>query len=599
MSNAFVFALTEPGFETAQSIATLLGTKASGLAARIPGGDIDDLDDALAQAFRAGRPIVGVTAAGILIRKLGPLLQDKRDDPPVVAVSEDGAFVVPLIGGHHGANALADRLAVALDGTAAVTTAGDHRFGVALDDPPEGWKLANPEDAKGVMAGLLAGETINIDSRLDWLLESALPVGTEGEYHALASAEHHPGDENRLTFHPQTLCLGVGCERDAPLDDLLETVSRALDGLSPISLAGIFSIDVKIDEAAILALATHLGVPLRFFDADRLEQETPRLATPSDIVFQEVGCHGVAEGAALAAAGPDGHLIRPKVKGQRSTAAIAEAPHPMVAAEVPGKRRGHLAVVGIGPGQAGWRTPEADRLVSGATDLVGYGLYLDLLGSAAEGKARHGYELGQEIDRCRQALDLAAEGRNVALICSGDAGIYAMAALVFEVLERDAKPDWKAVDIEITPGISALQAAAARAGAPLGHDFCTISLSDLLTPWEVIEKRIRAAAVGDFVVSFYNPVSKRRRTQLAEARRILLEHRPAETPVVIARELGRPDEAITLTTLRDLDPETIDMLTLVMVGSSTSRRFGERVYTPRGYEAKDRMGKAREGGASS
>ncbi len=188
----------------------------------------------------------------------------------------------------------------------------------------------------------------------------------------------------------------------------------------------------------------------------------------------------------------------------------------------------------------------------------------------------------------------------MALICSGDPGIYAMAALVFEFLERDEQPAWRRLEVTVVPGISALQAAAARAGAPLGHDFCAISLSDLLTPWPTIERRLAAAAVGDFVVALYNPVSKRRTTQLTRAVEILRAHRTAETPVVLARNLGREGEAVTVLRLDEIAPEKVDMLTLVLVGSIETRRIergdgGCWVYTPRGYAAK--AGSAKAGAA--
>ena len=186
----------------------------------------------------------------------------------------------------------------------------------------------------------------------------------------------------------------------------------------------------------------------------------------------------------------------------------------------------------------------------------------------------------------RAALDLAAEGRSVALVSSGDAGIYAMATLVFELLARGEQVAWNRVEIAVAPGISALQAAAARAGAPLGHDFCAISLSDLLTPWAAIETRLKAAAEADFVVALYNPVSSRRREALPRARDILLGRRPNDTPVVIARNLGRDGESVRTVELAALTESDADMLTVLIVGSSQTRRVGRWVYTPRGYAAK-------------
>jgi cobalt-precorrin 5A hydrolase/precorrin-3B C17-methyltransferase len=254
-------------------------------------------------------------------------------------------------------------------------------------------------------------------------------------------------------------------------------------------------------------------------------------------------------------------------------------------------------VIGLGPGDTRWRTPEADAALTRATHIVGYQGYLNLLGAPDPGKRYHAYELGEESRRVSAALALAGKGESVALVCSGDAGIYAMASLVFETLEHCNEPAWMRIAVTVVPGISALQAAAARVGAPLGHDFCAVSLSDLLTPWSAIEQRLRAAAQGDFVVALYNPFSQRRRTHLARAARILLASRPATTPVAVARNLGRDGETVELTTLGELERLEADMLTILVVGASQSRRMRmpdgtERMYTPRGYSTKTQSGAA-------
>ena len=409
---------------------------------------------------------------------------------------------------------------------------------------------------------------------------------------------------NVLVLHPATIAVGVGCERGADPAELRELVMRCLKdaGVAPQSVAGIFSIALKAAEPAIHELAEQLDAPARFLSADALLAETPRLSEKSEIVFRETGCWGVAEGAALAAAGADASLILSKQRSARATCAIARSPR-IIRAESIGRARGRLFIVGIGPGDAAARTAEADSAIRASTDLVGYRLYLDLLGPLAAGKTRHDFDLGAEEARVAHALDIAAQGRDVALISSGDAGIYAMGSLMFELIGRGARLDWARVEISCAPGVSAMQTAAARLGAPLGHDFCAISLSDLLTPWPVIEQRLRAAADGDFVVAFYNPVSQRRRTQLVSARSILLNARSADTPVAIARNLGREGERVTITTLAALDPDQVDMLSLVLVGSSTTRRVsrpdgGEWLYTPRGYEAKQGAAKPRKDDAA-
>jgi cobalt-precorrin 5A hydrolase/precorrin-3B C17-methyltransferase len=598
-----IVVLNSASLEIAETTAKAVGGTVHGLRPRVHGADLlfDAAGDHLRTLFRDGRPIIAVMASGALIRLLASQLLDKTSEPPVLAVSEDGASVVPLLGGHRGANDLARLVAAALDGHAAVTTAGDVRFGVALDAPPEGYVLTNPEAAKNVMAALLSGSSAVLHGEADWLRGSAIPIADEAPVRLTVTDKLRDGGDNELVFAPKTLCFGIGCERGAEPQEVIGLAERALSdaGLASRAVAGVFSIDVKADEPAIHALADHFGVPARFFAASVLEAEEDRLVNPSDIVFAEVGCHGVAEGAALAAAGTDGTLIVPKWKSKRATCAIGRSPEP-VNASSRGRPRGALYIVGIGPGSDDWRSPEVSALVSRSSDLVGYSLYLDLLGSLADGKVRHDFDLGREEARVHHAMELAGKGRTVSLVCSGDAGIYAMATLVFELLDKARPKDSeqsglsdaaRRIDIAVSPGISALQAAAARAGAPLGHDFCTISLSDLLTPWPDIKRRIAGAVEGDFVIAFYNPVSKRRRTQLAYARDELLQHRPHDTPVILATNLGRRGERIRVVPLGELKVDDVDMLTVVIVGSSQTRTVGtgdgrQWVYTPRGYAAK-------------
>lgn len=593
---AAIIVVTPAALDTARAIARALpGAEIHGLAGRVTADDVTMFVETaphLRALFAAGTPIIGICAAGILIRALAPLLSDKRAEPPVLAVAVDGSAVVPLLGGHHGANKMARTLGMALDCPAAITTAGDLALGQALDEPPSGWTIENPQAAKAVAAALLAGVPARLEveaGEAGWL--SGLPFCDGPGPLVRVTDRQVEFDEDELVLHPPVLALGLGCERGCDPAELEALVRATLDAeaLSPASVACVASVDLKADEAAIHAVAKTLGVPARFYTASELNQQAGRLANPSDVVLREIGCPGVSEGAALAAAGPDGVLVVPKTKSKRATMAVARAPGDIDCAQV-GRARGKLFIVGIGPGTPDWRTPEASSAIAASGDLVGYGMYLDLLGAAAHGKIRHESGLGAEADRARMALDLAGQGRTVSLVCSGDAGIYALATLAFELMDRERRPEWLRLDIQVVPGVSALQAAAARAGAPVNHDFCTISLSDLLTPWQSIEKRLEAAARADFVVCFYNPVSQRRRDQLTRARDILLTGRPPETPVILARQLGRPEERIDIITLGELTADHADMLTMVVVGSSetkildtASRRF---VYTPRGYAKK-------------
>ena len=549
----------------------------------------------LVAAFRDGRPVVAIAAAGIVVRLLAPWLGDKRDEPPVVVVDEAGHFVVPLLGGHRGANDLARRLAAAIGAEAVVTTAGDGRFGLALDAPPPGFRLAHPEAAKPFMAALLEGAGCRLDDPADlagWLHASRLPFAEAGPLIIEVTHERRAPAEDRLTFHPATLALGVGCERNADPEELADLVTTTLAeaGLAAEAVACVASVSLKAAEPAIHAVAERLAVPARFFERTRLAEETPRLATPSAVVEAEIGIPGVAEAAALAAVGTGGRLLVAKRKSRRCTVALALAAQPIDPATV-GRPRGRLTVLGFGPGDPATRTPAASLALEQADLVIGYGLYLDLVADLTAGAEHRRYPLGEERDRCIAAIAEAASGRNVALVCSGDPGIYAMAALVMEILDKT--PDEAAARIRVTvlPGVSALQVAAARSGAPLGHDFAVISLSDLLTPMAVIEQRLAAAAAGDFALALYNPVSQRRRTALASAKRLLLDHRPPTTPVVIARNLGRDGETVVTTNLGDLEVDQVDMLSIVLIGASQSRSFARLdgttcTYTPRGYSVR-------------
>lgn len=591
-----VVILSEAAASLGRRIAADIGGELHGAAARVEEADVRfaSAKDHVQALFAAGRPIVAVMASGALIRLVAPLLSDKHSEPPVLAVAEDGSSVVPLLGGHHGANDLARQIASVLGAHAAITTAGDLKFGVALDQPPEGYVLANPDSAKAVMAELVAGAGARLEgASAAWLIQSRLPFEQEARVTLTVTDQQKTAGELELVYHSKTLVLGMGCERHAKPEEAIALAEEALakGGFAKESLAAVCSIDLKADETAIHAVAAHFGVPARFFTAATLEAEAPRLKNPSEVVFAEVGCHGVAEGAALAAVGELGELVVEKIKSKGATAAIARAAD-IIDPKTVGRARGTLFVVGIGPGSEGWRSPEVSRMVQASTELVGYSLYLELLGPLADGKTRHDFDLGKEEARVVHAMELAGEGKTVALVCSGDAGIYAMATLVFELFDKRGITDGASrIEVQVSPGISALQAAAARIGAPLGHDFCTISLSDLLTPWAHIQRRVKAAGEGDFVIAFYNPVSMKRRTQLAYARDELLKYRPASTPVILATNLGREGETVRTVPLGQLNVDDVDMLTVVVVGSSESRTVttgdGKTwVYTPRGYSGK-------------
>ena len=302
-----VMAVSGSGAVVGRRVADALGVSFWGREGRVEADDhFANALDFARDMFAAGRPVIGVCASGILIRAVASLLADKVTEPPVISVSDDGAVVVPLLGGHRGANRLARQIAEALDGVAAVTTAGDVALGVSLDEPPAGWRLATPGLAKGVMARLLAGAKARVTgdeaAKAGWL--DALPLaGPEDTNVVEIAATAEPATPGVLTFHPLRFSLGVGCSRNCPPEELAALVQGMLEEaeVAPGAISAVHSIDVKGDEPAVIQLAETLGLPLRLFSPEALEAETPRLETPSEVVFAEVGCHGVSDVSLYAA----------------------------------------------------------------------------------------------------------------------------------------------------------------------------------------------------------------------------------------------------------------------------------------------------------
>jgi cobalt-precorrin 5A hydrolase/precorrin-3B C17-methyltransferase len=545
----------------------------------------------LAEEWPRSAAFVAVGACGAITRLIAPQLGHKSCDPAVVVLDPAGRFAVPLLGGHAaGGEALAQAIAAALAGEAVLTGSSHHRGQLALDafGRAWGWRRGGG-DWDGLTKAAQRGLPIAPIHRQGqglWQQLQGLEGLTQGD---AADAEPLPLTVDIQAgagchWHPPSLWLGVGCERGTSLALLERALDTALaaGGLAAEAVAGLASASRKADEPALLQLAEQRGWPLRCFASDALAAVP--VPNPSAVVLAELGTASVAEAAALLAAGPQSRLLQEKRinhsgPGEQGAATVAIA----AAASQWAPQRGQLHLVGSGPGQLDLLTPDARRALGESCVWVGYGLYLDLLEPLRRpDQLRRDGQLTQERERCREALELACQGLTVALVSSGESGIYGMAGLALE--QWQALADGDRPGFSVHPGISALQLAAARAGAPLMHDFCTISLSDRLTPWEVIERRLQAAASGDFVVALYNPRSRGRDWQLARARTLLLEGgRPATTPVVLARQLGRAEEAVSLHTLEFLPLDQVDMLTLVMVGNSSSRVAAGRMVTPRGY----------------
>ena len=522
--------------------------------------------DAVRRAFAECEQLVCFLATGAVVRLIAPLLGDKTADPGVVCVDEGGRFAVSLVGGHGGgANELAREVGELLDAEPVVTTATDAVGVPGLDTlglPVEG-------DVAGVSRALLDGEPVALRAEVAWPLPP-LRAGAEGAYTIRVTDRLVEPGEREVVLRPPSLVVGVGASRGAPADEVLGLVESALRdaGLSPASLAELATVDAKADEPGIRETAERLGVPLVTHSADELA--VVEVPNPSDAPLAAVGTPSVAEAAALVGGG---ELLVPKRKSERADGRPAMATCAVV--RRPG--RGRLSVVGLGPGARDLLTPRAKAELRRASVLVGLDQYVDQIRDLLRPGTRILESgLGAEEERARTAVEEACKGQAVTLIGSGDAGVYAMASPALAEASDD-------IDVIGVPGVTAALAAAAILGAPLGHDHVSISLSDLHTPWEVIERRVRAAAEADIVVTFYNPRSRGRDWQLPKALAILAEHRAPTTPVGVVRNASRADESSRLTTLGSLDPATVDMMTVVTVGNTATRDIAGRMVTPRGY----------------
>lgn len=563
-----------------QIISVLPGAKLYGLVGRTTDIDVsfDNFGDTVRELFAMGTPIIGICAAGILIRTIAPLLTDKAQEPPVLAVAEDGSAVVPLLGGLNGVNDLARNIGEVLNVQAAITTTGDIRFRTALLSPPAGYKLANPENAKKFISDLLAGATVKLEGNAAWLSESKLPIQNDGDLTIQITEKSCTPPPNCLVYHPAKIAIAIS-GITAKEKETIALIRQILTdkGLALASVAAIFAPLDESSNPTIHKVAEVLGVPTRFFPVSHLSELTSR-------------GYSLSQAVALAATRLSGKLVFPPPPYSiASPIAVAIASH-VLHPESIGQARGKLAIIGTGPGASYWMSPEVKEILRQATDLVGYKTYLDLIGNLAQNKHRHESDNREEESRAETALNLAAKGRYVAVISSGDPGIYAMATAIFEVIDRKHKPEWENIDIQVAPGISAMQAVAAAVGAPLGHDFCVISLSDILKPWDIIVQRITNAAQADFAIAFYNPVSQERIWQLAAAIQILLQYRQPNTPVVLGQNLGRPGQQVKVTTLEELDPTEANMRTTIIVGSSHTHQIklsngNIHVYTSRRYSA--------------
>lgn len=582
----------------------------------------------IANLWHSQRALVFCLATGAVVRLIAPLLQHKSFDPAVVVIDEAGKFVISLCSGHQGgADKLSFAIAKAIGATPVLTSASSAAGLTAVDllGVPFGW-YKGEGDWTGVSSAISRGETVQVIQdagstlwrkaasfgRSNFSFEespqtkakiwitpyNSLRAGLPETTAQLQSSANPP--QPQVQWHPRVLWVGIGCERGTSRQ-LIETAIAEVcrkHQLAEGAIAGIATIDIKADEVGILELCRDRQLPLYTFPSELLR--TISVPNPSTIVDAEVGTPSVAEAAALSAAKSQTLLVpkqifrfpienfdyqleiqnpKSKIQNQKGAVTIAIAS----AAQEYSDRTGKLLLVGTGPGELNQITPAAQAAISSADAVIGYSLYIQLIDSLLQPhQIIEALPITQERQRAQRAIELANSGLTVAVVSSGDCGIYGMAGLVLEELHSQGW-DGATPNVEIFPGISALQAAASRVGTPLMHDFCAISLSDLLTPWEVIEKRLVAAAAADFVTAIYNPRSQTRIQQLTIAKDIFLKHRDPNTPVAIVRSAYRRDEQIHLTTLEKLLDVPVDMLTTVLIGNQSTRTHANWMITPRGY----------------
>ncbi|RMM83638.1 CbiG protein/precorrin-3B C17-methyltransferase [Pseudomonas coronafaciens pv. striafaciens] len=537
------------------------GALIHGLAERVQGADnvYDEFGTTLRQLYQQNTPIIALCAAGIVIRTLAPLLLEKGAEPPVLAVAEDGSAVVPLLGGLGGVNVMARSIASALGIEPAITTSGELRFGTCLLNPPSGYALGDLELGKRFVSDLLSGEHVRIEGEAPWLAQAQLPEDPQAERTIHVGSAVRAPSSNELLIYPRSVLVSVS----AVTHELAAQVRTALRdaNIAEQSLACLLASEDQMASALLHQAAEALGVPLRFERAGSASE----MATGA--VPQRLALLGMGDGIA-----------------------IAVAAQPLDVQSI-GRGRGRLAVIGLGPGAADLMVPAVKAELARANDVLGYETYVRMAGPFRADQVLHCTDNREEMLRARHAFELAAQGRSVVVVSSGDPGVFAMASAVLEALHESDDPHWHSVELEILPGVSASLATAAQAGAPLGHDFCVLSLSDNLKPWEIIEKRLDLACQADLALAFYNPISRSRPWQLGKALEIVRQHRSPQTPVTLGRDVGRPGQTLRVITLDELTPEQVDMRTMVLIGSSLTCTFprnegGSWVYTPRWYGKK-------------
>jgi len=535
--------------------------------------------------------IIFIGSIGASIRLINSFLTSKDKDPGVIVMDKEGSKIIPLVGSHQSnTKNIAFQISNLFGGEIIETNNSNDQNYLNIDSFGNQWgwkKSGDVKDWSKIVINQAKNEEIfckqSSGNNLWKTSESGEIINQIGQKETeKPDSTFHVSifKNNPRNWHPPVLWIGIGCERNISKQLIANSLNNFLESrnLSQQSIAGFATIDIKKDEKGILELAEEKNLPIKFFSKEDLS--TIIVPNPSNVVQKEIGTPSVAEASCLMAAGEESILLEEKriFKNQSGavTIAIAESKNQY------NPTHGEIHIIGSGPGDISFLTNNVRKALSRCTVWIGYKMYLELIKPLKRSdQVLIESKLTEEKKRCGKAIQLAEEGIKVALISSGESGFYGMAGLLLELLQK-IKKEYRPY-FEVHPGISSVQLAAALSGAPLMNDFCSISLSDKLTPWSLIEKRIEGALLGDFVIALFNPQSIERNWQLKTAIDLCLKSRQEDTPVLIARQVGRENQSKKFFTLKTIPFNEIDMLSIIIIGNSQTTLVDEIFLTPRGY----------------
>ena len=535
--------------------------------------------DEVKRSWEDASALLFIMATGIVVRTIAPLIKNKKEDPAVLVIDEEGKHVIPLLGGHQArANELATTLATLINANPVITTSSDINNLPALDLWIERCQLfiQNPSILPKIMSKFIENSKIKIYINSDLIrvpiFYEHFQVVKEAKFaDIIITNKKLELNEEQLILIPRNLVVGLGFHDWVTSNEIEEAIKQVFtdEGLYFEALKGVATLQKKAKNEALQEFSRKYG--LRVFSYTPEELQEVKGLSFSPIVERAVGVSSVCEQSAILAS--QGRLIVPKKVFKDITIAVAEASYYV---------KGKVYVVGIGPGSLFYITPKAITVIREADVIIGYKTYINQIERLIKDKKVFAYGMTEEVKRAKTAIEYALKGMIVSVVSGGDPGVYGMAGLIFEILAQNNLE----VEVEVIPGISAFNAASSKVGAPIMNDFACISLSDRLTPWNEIEKRLEYAAKSDFVIILYNPKSSKRRENLTKAKEIILKYRDNNTPVAIVKNATREGEEVILTTLEKMDSYPVDMNTTIIIGNSQSYIYKNFFITPRGYRRK-------------